>query len=309
MPTPDSALIILNPQAAGGKTGRWIAPIRSWLNEYHPNSVLIETQARAHAEQLAAQAYLQGFRRIVAVGGDGTLQEVANGLMAVPELNRPSLGLVPAGRGNDAARGYGLSSKPLEALRHALRSDTRSVDLILARCADGTQRYCCAAGGIGFDAQVAHTMATQRRFWMRGELGYMLATLNELRRFENCQLCIRLDTPGDSTVVEQRFLFTAFANGPFYGGGMRICPDARFDDGLIDVCMVGDLTRGQALKELPGIYQARHVHHPKVRMARAASMTVDGNTDIKVHLDGEPFGHLPLHLSVAARALQIAKPG
>ncbi len=309
MPTPDSALIILNPKAAGGKTGRWVAPMRSWLIENRPQSVLMETQARGHAEHLAAQARLQGFNRVVAVGGDGTLQEVANGLMAVSDKDRPSLGLVPAGRGNDAARGYGLSMKPLAALHDALRADTRGVDLILARCEDGAQRYCCAAGGIGFDAQVAHTMANHRRFWMRGELGYMLATLNELRRFKNCQLRIGLETAGDSIQVEQRFLFTAFANGPFYGGGMRICPDARFDDGLIDVCMVGDLTRRQALKELPGIYQARHIHHPKVRMARAASITVDGSADIKVHLDGEPFGRLPLHLNVAPQVLQIAMPG
>lgn len=304
----DSALVILNPKAASGKTGRWIAPMQSWLARHHPNSVLIETQARGHAQQLAGQAHMYGHGRVIAVGGDGTLQEIANGLMEVPPRDRPILGLVPAGRGNDAARGFALRPDVMEALRDALHASTRGVDLILAQSADGQQRYCCAAGGVGFDAQVAHTMENQRRFWMRGEIGYLLATLNELRYFQNCRLRIQLDDQEAEAGLDDRFLFTAFANGPFYGGGMRICPDARFDDGLIDVCMVGDLSRLQALKELPGIYQARHVYHPKVYMRRASTITIDGDPDTRTHLAGEPFGRLPLRLSVQPRALQVAMP-
>ena len=305
---PDSALIILNPKAASGRTARLRDRLQSWLTQIQVKSVLVETRARGHAQDLAQEAASKGFERVIAVGGDGTLQEIVNGLMAIPATNRPSVGLVPAGRGNDAARSYHLPKQLFEALRCALGPHTRPVDLVLASRGDGVSRYLSAAGGVGFDAQVAYTMDTQRRFWMRGELGYTLATLNELRHFKNCDLHITVTTPEGTHTVDGRFLFTAFANGPFYGGGMQICPDAQFDDGLIDACMVGDLSRLQAIKELPGIYRAAHVRHPKVRLVKATSLRIEGDTWVKAHLDGEPFGTLPLEVAVSPRVLQVAMP-
>jgi diacylglycerol kinase (ATP) len=175
-----------------------------------------------------------------------------------------------------------------------------------ARSPDGSQRYFGAAGGVGFDAAVAYTMAVRRRFWMRGEAGYFLGTLNELRRWRNSELEVTLVGEGGDRVVKQRFLFVAFANGPYYGGGMQICPDAETDDGMFDVCLVGDLSRFAALRELPGIYQAKHLKNPKVEIVRARTVRIEGTPVTRVHLDGEPFGTVPVEVSLLPGAVSVA---
>lgn len=299
-----SPLFIVNPRAAGGRAGHLLPRIRAWLDESGIAGTLVETKQRGHAERLAAEAAAQGHDRIVCVGGDGTFQEVVNGLFET--ASAPPVGLVPAGRGNDVARGLGLPADPLACLPVALGDDMRTFDLALARGEDGHERCFAAAGGAGFDAQVAYTMEMRRRFWMRGEAGYMLATLNELRRFRNHALTVTLLGEEGERILRGRFLFVAFANGPYYGGGMQICPGARTDDGLLDVCLVGDLSRLAALRELPGIYAARHVGHPQVQMVRARSIRIEGEGGTRVHLDGEPFGSVPVEIGVRPGAIRIA---
>lgn len=299
-----SPLFIVNPRAAGGRAGRLVPRLRAWLDDSGIAGTLVETRERGHAERLAAAAAAQGHDRVVCVGGDGTFQEVVNGLLGA--AGAPPAGLVPAGRGNDVARGLGLPADPLACLPVALGDTTRTFDLAWARGDDGRERGLAAAGGAGFDAQVAYTMEMRRRFWMRGEAGYMLATLNELRRFRNHALVVTLRGNEGEKILRGRFLFVAFANGPYYGGGMQICPGARTDDGLLDVCLVGDLSRLAALRELPGIYAARHVKHPQVQIVRARSIRIEGEGGTRVHLDGEPFGSIPVEIDVRPGAVRIA---
>ena len=271
---------------------------------------LLETREPGHAERLAAAATDLGHDRVVAVGGDGTIQEVLNGLMSAgvaPAGGPPSLGIVPGGSGNDLARSLGLPGAPLEALAVALGASTQLLDIGHA-AQDGATRFFAAAGGTGFDAQVAHTMATRTQRWQRGRAGYFLATLNELRRFRNRELRLRLATDDGSRAIEGRFLFVAFANGPYYGGGMQICPDASTMDGLLDVCLVGDISRLGALRELPGIYRAAHVDHPLVEIVRVRELAIEGQAGTRVHLDGEPFGELPAQVSVLPGAVAVAVP-
>jgi diacylglycerol kinase (ATP) len=224
-----------------------------------------------------------------------------------PDGGPPSFGLVPGGSGNDLARGLGLPLTPLEALAVALGDHTRPLDLGRASH-DGQHRYFSAAGGTGFDAQVAFTMAGKRSRWQRGRAGYFLSTLNELRRFNNKTLSLRLATDAGARQVDGRFLFVAFANGPFYGGGMQICPDASLSDGLLDLCMVGDIGRLGALRELPGIYRAAHVDHPLVEITTVREVRIEGEPETRVHLDGEPFGMLPVDIAVQPGAVAVAAP-
>ncbi len=270
----------------------------------------METREAGHAERLAAAATDQGHDRVVAVGGDGTAQEVLNGLMTAgvgPDGGPPAFGLVPGGTGNDLARSLGLPLTLLEALTVALGEQTRPLDLGKASH-DGETRYFSAAGGTGFDAEVAFTMAGKRERWQRGRAGYFLSTLNELRRYKNRTLSLRLATDAGVRQVDGRFLFVAFANGPFYGGGMRICPDASISDGLLDLCLAGDIGRLGALRELPGIYRGKHVHHPLVEMTRVRELRIEGEEGTRVHLDGEPFGMLPVDIGVRAAAVAVAAP-
>jgi diacylglycerol kinase (ATP) len=271
---------------------------------------LVETREAGHAERLAAAATAQGHDRVVAVGGDGTAQEVLNGLMAAgvgPDGGPPAFGLVPGGTGNDLARSLDLPLTLMEALTVALGEHTRSIDLGMASH-DGETRYFSAAGGTGFDAQVAFTMGGKRARWQRGRAGYVLSTLNELRGYTNRALSLRLTTDAGDRHVEGKFLFVAFANGPFYGGGMRICPDASISDGLLDLCLAGDIGRLGALRELPGIYRGAHVNHPLVEMTKVRELRIEGEPGTRVHLDGEPFGMLPVDVSVRQAAVAVAAP-
>ena len=302
-------LFIVNPVSGSG-CGRSLAgEIRNRLAGQTVEASIVETLERGHAERLAATAAAEGYDRVVVVGGDGSIQEVLNGLLAAGAKDPPVLAIIPAGRGNDVARSLGLPQDPMACLAVALGAVSAPFDAGKASTQDGRFRHFAAAGGAGFDAQVAHTMALDRRFWMRGEAGYMLATLNELRRFRNCRLRLILDAEGGERVIAQNFLFVAFANCPYYGGGMQICPGARTGDGWLDVCMVGDLSRFAALLELPGIYKARHVNNPKIEIVRARSLRIEGEPQTRIHLDGEPFGELPLEVSLLAGAVRVAVPG
>jgi diacylglycerol kinase (ATP) len=307
VPAPTAPLFIVNPIAGSGRAHGIVPRIEAWLAERGIAARLLETREPGHAERLAAAATDLGHDRVIAVGGDGTIQEVINGLLASgvgTDGGPPALGLIPSGRGNDLARSVRLPTDPMACLPIALGETTHPFDVGSAQGEDGSQRYFGAAGGAGFDAAVAYTMAVHRRFWMRGEAGYFLGTLNELRRYRNSELHVTLVGEG-VRVVTQRFLFIAFANGPYYGGGMQICPDAETDDGWLDVCLVGDLSRLAALRELPGIYQAKHLKNPKVEIVRARSLRIEGDAT-RVHLDGEPFGTTPVDISLLAGAVSVA---
>jgi YegS/Rv2252/BmrU family lipid kinase len=309
VPAPQAPLFIVNPIAGSGRAHAIVPRIQTWLAERGIDARVLETREPGHAERLAAAATDLGHDRVIAVGGDGTIQEVINGLLAAgvgTDGGPPALGVVPSGRGNDLARSIHLPIDPMACLPIALGETTHPFDVGRARSSDGSLRYFGAAGGVGFDAAVAYTMAVHRRFWMRGEAGYFLGTLNELRRYRNSELRVTLAGDGEDRVVSQRFLFIAFANGPYYGGGMQICPDARTDDGLLDVCLVGDLSRLAALRELPGIYQAKHLRNPKVEIVPARSLRIEGDDATRVHLDGEPFGNVPVEVTLMPGAIRIA---
>lgn len=312
MPAPQAPLFIVNPIAGSGRAHGLVARIGAWLQKRGIEARIVETKEAGHAEQLAAAASDLGHDRVIAVGGDGTMQEVINGLLAAgasPGGRPPEVAIVPAGRGNDMARSVNLPIDPIACLSIALGATTHPFDVGRATGTDGRQRYFGAAGGVGFDAAVAYTMAARRRFWMRGEPGYFLATLNELRRYRNSDLRITLTGNGHDRVVSQRFLFVAFANGPFYGGGMQICPAAKTDDGWLNVCLVGDLSRLAALRELPGIYQAKHLKNPKVEIVHARDVRIEGGPTTRVHLDGEPFGSVPVDVTLFPGAVRMAVPG
>ena len=301
-------MFIVNPIAGSGRAHRMTARIEAWIAQQHITGRLLETRERGHAERLAAAAADLGHDRVIAVGGDGTIQEVLNGLLAAgvgPDGGLPSLGVVPAGRGNDLARSVNLPLDPVACLPISVGETAVAFDVGRATSGDGTVRHFGAAGGVGFDAEVAYTMAVRRRFWMRGEAGYFLGTLNELRRNRNVELELTLMGDGPERVVHQRCLFIAFANGPYYGGGMQICPDASTSDGWLDVCIVGDLSRLEAMRELPGIYKARHLKNPKVEIVRARSVRIEGGS-ARVHLDGEPFGTVPTSVEILPGAVTVA---
>lgn len=307
MPGPSAPLLIVNPVAGDGRALHLEPWLHRRLRQAGPGARMIETSAPGHARELARHAAESGHDRLVAVGGDGTVQEVVNGLLEA--RNGLAVGILPSGNGNDLARSLGLPTRPEDALGVALGDELTTIDVGRASRGDGvtgTVRHFASAGGIGFDAQVARTMAGRRHRWQHGRIGYLLSTLWELQRFHNRGVQLTIETSEGERTIERRVLFMAFANGQFYGGGMQIAPAASLDDGWIDLCLVGDISRLEAIHQLPGLYHGRHVGHPAVEFIRARSVAIQGEDGTHAHLDGEPFGTIPLHIEVVPMALRVA---
>ncbi len=308
MPIATAPLFIVNPVAGDGRALHLEPWLRRHLSGGAPRATVVETEAPGHATELARRAAADGHDRVVAVGGDGTIQEVVNGL--IDGGNGPSLGILAGGNGNDLARSLGLPRRGEEALHVALGAEVTRIDVGVASHPEGPDdgvRYFAAAGGVGFDAQVAATML-HRSWWQRGRVGYFVSTLWELQRFRNQHLRLVLDTPDGPRTLERTVLFVAFANGMYYGGGMQICPSAALDDGWMDLCIVGDISRLETIRQLPGMYHGGHVTHPAVEFQRARSVTLEGDGETRAHLDGEPYGTVPLRLELSHRALAVAAP-
>lgn len=297
---PPEPVVIVNPTAGGGRAARLVPWVTEQLAAAGAGRPFVTSRA-GEAVDLAAAAVADGAERVIAVGGDGTVQEVVNGLIA-SDGARATLGIVPVGSGNDLARSLGLPRASAQAWDVAVGRTARALDVAKAR-GGGGERWFASAGGIGFDAQVAAAMAT-RSGWQRGPAGYLLTTLSELRRFANRRVTLILD----GIASDHDVLFVALANGAYYGGGMRIAPDARPDDGLLDICVVGDISRRTAIRQLPNLYRGTHVRHPAVSLARARRVSIEGDPKTLVHLDGEPFGGLPLHVELVSGRLSVATP-
>jgi YegS/Rv2252/BmrU family lipid kinase len=282
---------IVNPAAGNGRARSAIERIRSALGEIE----VLETSGPGDAEALAFLAASDGFGPVVVVGGDGTIQEVVNGLMRSPDP--PSLGIVGAGSANDIVRSLRLPLHPVKAARLALGGTSGAVDLGVCN-----GRYFLNVAGVGLDTVVVEAVNAEPGRLGRGRTGYIVQALRELRGFENPAFTIRF---GDE-VVETRSTLLAVANLRFFGGGMKIAPQASPTDGLLDLWIGGDLSRKEVLALMPAIFLGQQGRHPKVRHERVSSVRVESAVPLRVQLDGEICGALPAEFRVVPRALRIA---
>ena len=285
-------LFVVNPAAGHGRAKKLVPRMSGAFGG--PAEVIFST-APGEAENLAYRGALEGFSPIVAVGGDGTLQEVANGLMRSP--NPPPMGIVPAGTGNDLVRSLGLPTNVTEATRLAWSDVAGTIDLAVCN-----ERYFINVGGVGLDTRVAIAMNGRTGRLSSGTLPYLMQALVELSRYANPDFVLRLD----GQAVSSRSLLVAVANGRYFAGGMKICPQADPTDGLLDVCIAGDLSRREVLAVVPRIYSGRHVNHPKVTFHKVRSVGIERPTGMEVQLDGEIMSALPAEFRVVSRALRIA---
>ncbi len=257
---------------------------------------MAETREPGHATTLAAEAARARVPLVVAVGGDGTLNEVVNGVAPLREEYPVTIGALMTGRGRDACRNLGLARDPLRAARRLVDGRVVSRDVGLARWPGG-QRFFLGWAGAGFDAVVAERAGSGG-----GRLVYLRGVVTSLRDYRTAAMALRLDEvdtwagPAASVVV---------CNGASFGGGMRIAPGARPDDGLLDVVLLGALGRGALVRWLPTVYWGGHLANPKIRTWRAARVRVGAETALPVQLDGELGAHTPLDITICPAALRL----
>jgi YegS/Rv2252/BmrU family lipid kinase len=288
-----STLVIVNPAAGKRAAPRiWrrilttVEGARTWdyATSERPD------QARA----LAATAAQRGFERVIAIGGDGTVCEVANGLAG----SRTTLGIIPAGTGNDVSDNLAIPRDPIAAARLAASGLPRQIDL----CQIQTRQraaYFVNVAGFGFDAEAAWRVNRLPKV-LGGTLPYIGGVLQTLWRYPSPPMRISID----GQRVDRRVFLVAVGNCPSYAGGMRIVPRALPDDGWLDVCLVKDLRRTEVLRIVPKLYSGGHVHHPAVEIFRCRSVTADADVRVLCQADGELVGELPVRFGVLPAALR-----
>jgi len=289
------ALLVHNPTAGGGRAGGLLPAVTERLRA---GGVEVEQHATRSLEdaRLAAREAAGAVEAVVAFGGDGTVGACAGGLADAGPTARAALGVIPAGGGNDAARTLGLPvGDPLAAAALLPRLRRRPADL--ARV--GERSYLIVAGA-GFDSEV-NRIANQRLAWAPGRVRYVGALLVELVVGRPAGFRLTLD----GEVHELRAWFVTVANCQSYGGGMRIAPDARLDDGLLDVVVVGDIGKPAFLATFPKVFSGRHLEHPRVSLHRARRVELDGDRALAVYADGEPSGSLPATFAVQPAAITV----
>jgi diacylglycerol kinase (ATP) len=302
--------VIVNPAANKGSAARrWPAieaQLKAHLGAFQPSF----TEAPGHATALAREAIAHGARRIVAVGGDGTVNETLNGLLdAEGRLIAADTVLcpVPAGTANELCRALGHLEHPSHAFAAAAGTGMRAVDLLRVRCVDlegrPVERFGYLIVSLGAAATISHR--TSRSRWLKklGEVAYLLMTPVVTLGYRHRDVAIAVDGGPRRT----RRLFTAMvANTENGGGGMKLMPGAKFDDGVLDLIEMGDISRlGVLLGVMPKLYSGAHIGHPKVRVSQGASFRFDSDVDTLVDLDGETVGRLPLEVSVIPRAFNV----
>lgn len=300
---PADRFIIVNPVSANGRTAlRW-SGIEERLRLENARCEVAFTQQPGHATLLARQAVQAGFGVIVAVGGDGTLNEVLNGLHVNGRFADVQLGIIPSGTGTDLARSLGLPRNPLQAALHVLRATPRRVDVGRIRCklGDGeTERYFINVAGLGFDGQVADRVNRSSKA-IGGTAPYLLHLSIALFSYRNKRVEWTLD--GQSRVETLNSVIVC--NGRYFAGGMHVSPNARLDDGLFHIITLGDWGRLEFLMTLPRVYNGSHLAHPKVQEYVGREITVRANERMFLQAEGELVGEAPATFTILPAALSV----
>lgn len=265
------------------------------------------TQYQGHAIELAQRALLDGARHIIAVGGDGTVNEVVHGmLLADSPRGGADMSVIPCGSGNDVARVLGLRS-----VQHAITIATSEAPVIVPadvldiryRAYDGSmqQRYCINVADVGLGGNVAR-IRDQRLRKLPGPLGYMLGIVAGMLSTTQQQVDITLD----GTTRRERVLTVCIANNTWFGGGLGIAPEASWTDGIADVVTIGDVSIPAYVAHLPGLRAARRLQDDRISYGRASAISVTHVEEpLPLEIDGEYLGTTPIHVSIDAGAVRI----
>ena len=304
--------LLVNPAARRGRVAADVSRVLARLRRRGVEPLVLDTSSAGEARGAVQRAVEAGISRLVAVGGDGIVHMAAGAAAGSSTV----VGIVAAGTGNDAATALGLVDGDLDDQTDRALADPVPVDLLICRNHDHSpdptpvDRYALTSCIVGFPALV--NVRAEAMTWPRGPARYTLATLRAIPRMHPGLFRLILaggpdGGPGSGRVLEQRAAVVVVANLGLFGGGMRICPDARPDDGLLDVCLVGDVGRLALLQAFPKVRTGEHLDHPEVTVLRTAELSVEVlDGDPTVRADGEPFGTLPTTFGVRPGALLVA---
>ena len=237
---------------------------------------------------------------LVVIGGDGTVNEVANAVAGTGA----EIAVLPGGTGMDFGRTHGIPSSFDDAVRVVLDGETRTIDLGRVELEDGTSRLYANVGSAGMSGAVARRANSMtKRFGGRATFFYALT--REFLAWQNTRVVVELE---DGVRREGPMHDVIVANGNWHGGGMKLAPDARQDDGAFDIVTIGDVNKLDFLTTAPKLYNGRYLSHPKVELLRSPTVTVSADERLPLEVDGEPIGTTPARFEVVPAALRLRVP-
>jgi len=304
-PLSGQIVFLVNPASDNGATGK------RWPELAHRAAMLglsgesLLSERPEHMIELAERAARGGAELVVAVGGDGTLNETINGLMRAGRTTE--LATIPIGTGMDFVRTYRIPTRFEDAVRTAKDGATRTIDVGLVHyrtwAGEEAERYFGNVGSVGMSAAVARRANDMSKV-LGGRATFFYALVRVFLEWQNTVIDIDLDGERRSARMHDVIV----ANGQYHGGAMWLAPDARPDDGLFDVLLIGDVTKLDFATTAPKLYRGTHLAHPKVDLERARSVSVGAGERLPIELDGEQVGTTPVRFDVVPGALRVRVP-
>jgi YegS/Rv2252/BmrU family lipid kinase len=309
-----TGFVVVNPRSAGGRTAREWPAIEEALRDSYPHMTLAVTRARGDATRLVRQALGDGHLEIVAVGGDGTINEAMNGFFDAQGPIAPDavFGFVTSGTGGDFRKTFGIAPGYAAAIARLKEAPVRPIDVGRISCVsqngEPVVRYFINIGSFGMSGVIVDSVNRARIAKLfGGTFTFKFHSALGLLTYRDRMVRIRVD--GDYDEIAS-ISTVAVANGQYFGGGMRVAPNALPDDGLFDVIVMGGAPKSRALAELNQIYTGDHLKNPAVRVVRGRKVTAAPVAETKgravlIEVDGESAGRLPATFEILPRALNL----
>jgi len=296
--------LIINLTAGGGKPRSHLKTIFKYLEENGFDFKVSYTSHHGEAIELARKAADRGIDLIVSIGGDGTVNEIVNGIMK--SKNDPSLGIIPLGWANDFIKSTGIPSDTIKACKILVKGKTKKIDTGLI---DG-QTYFANILGVGFDAEIAQ-LANQMKskhpnLRILGAFVYIFATIKKLLSpfgYHNVKIKF------DGQEIHSKILFIAISNGKFYGGRFKITPEAILDDGLLEICTVEEMGRLKYLMSIPKVFKGTHESIKGINFYRAKKIVIQSSEPVLAQVSGEVIeGQKEFNITLLPKSLKLIVP-
>lgn len=270
-------LFIVNPIAGGGKAKSVISIIESEMKK-REIEYKIQFTAKPHDGTQICEENIDKFDVFVAVGGDGTVNEVAQGLI---NKEKGILGIIPCGTGNDLAKNLDISNVAKNAIELICEENINDIDV----CSVNTDNFLNIAS-IGFDADVVNNNIIIKKI-IKHSISYLISVFYTLASFKERK--VKIDIDGE--IFEENIMLLAVGNGRFYGGGLQIIPTAKIDDGFLDICIISGLTKAKFIKLFPSIFKAEHIKYKDhVKIIRGKNIKIYSEEEVVLNIDGELRG-------------------
>lgn len=303
----EKMFIIVNPVSANNTTAKEWPLFKNLLLEKGYIFEDVITEYPGHATELSRQALKSGYGTIMSVGGDGTMNEVVNGFFedGQPISKDSRLVIFSRGTGCDFIKTLGIKKGTEDLFAILARNEEKEIDVgcvnFIYKSAKMKTRYFVNVADIGIGAETANRVNKHSKR-LKGFLSFMLGAVSTIILYKNKDFEVIID---DKTVIKERLNSVIIANGRYFGGGMKVAPDALLDDGLFDIIILGDLTKPELIKSFPLIYEGKHLTHPKLKHYRGSRIKVKSSGNGLIEVDGEIPGSDDAEFEIMPGALKI----